>query len=355
MLKVKFLWVLVLVFAMLVAGCGEATEDVDVPDPDEDEVVDDDAVVEDEEVFIGWAVPYLDRDDSFGFYERAVRDHLDELGVNYTLDARAPDSHSDHAGQLAIIEDFIAMGVDYMVIAPTCFEGQQPAYRAVINAGIPMVIMGYLGWEEDFDVPPSDDVYFVGYSHTDAGIVNAEWVADNYPEGTKIAVVHGTPGYVTDARTQVDLHIENGMEIVTEQNADYDRATAYRVTEDILAAFPPGEVDLLMPANSAMAVGVAEALADSGRDDVEALGCGGTVEELVDVARGRMVASWVRSHFDEGIAAAEIIYAYVQGRQDELPQINEVEIYMVESLEEIKNVHDERYHEYIIPHIEDIW
>jgi len=300
----------------------------------------------DEKIVIGWTVPYLDKDDSFGFYLRAVTEHLDSLDVNYDLIARAPDSHSDHAGQLAIVEDMIVMGVDIMVIAPTCFEGQQPAYRKVVNAGIPLIIMGYLGWGEGFDVP-TGEVYFVGYSHVDAGITNANWMKDNFDEGTKVVIIHGTPGYVTDSRTQVDLLKEFGFDILSEQNCDYDRAKAYTATEDALVAHP--DVEVFVPANSTMANGVAEAVADSGRDDVVVMGCGGTIEELLNVATGKMIASWVRSHFDEGITAAEIIYAYVEGRQDQLEEINAVSIYMVESLEDIKIKHDARYHVYLEP------
>lgn len=299
-------------------------------------------------VLIGWTVPYLDRDDSFGFYERAVREHLDSLGVDYEMITRAPDSHADHAGQLAIVEDMIARGVDIMVIAPSGFEAQQPAYRRVINAGIPLIVMGYLGWEDDFDVPDGD-VYFVGYSHTDAGIVNAEWMAENYPRGTNLAIIHGTPGFVTRERSQVPLQRANGFNIVTEQHADYDRAKAYTAAEDVLVAHP--NVQVFLATNSTMANGVAEAVADSGRTDVDVMGCGGTIEELVNVAAGRMRASWVRSHFDEGVAAAEIIHAYVQGRQNELEEVHTVPIYMVETLEDIKTRHDSRYHEYLIPHI----
>ena len=67
-----------------------------------------------------------------------------------------------------------------------------------------------------------------------------------------------------------------------------------------------------------------------------------------------MRARWVRSHFDEGVAAAEIIYAYVQGRAAELESVHTVPIYMVETIDDVRTRHDERYHVYLRPHIPEL-
>lgn len=294
-------------------------------------------------ITIGGVPFYLDRYDSFMLYLREAERRLEELGVNYELIASAPAGGAkDHVGQLAIIENMVTKEVDYLAVLPTSIEMQIPAFRHVIEAGIPLIITDYLDFIEGTEVPETDEVYFIAYSHRDMGRAVADYVKENYPKGVKMAIIHGIPGFITDQRASEDLHIANGVDIVYRHWADFDRAKAYQGTLDTLAAYP--EVEIILGMNSTMAMGVVAAVEAMGRlDDVDVFGYGGIIEELNSVALGKMKATVARSHFATGKTIADIIYLHGQGFKSVLRRSIRTPVLVLDSAETIRDQWDHRY------------
>ncbi|MBE0478196.1 sugar ABC transporter substrate-binding protein [Candidatus Aerophobetes bacterium] len=289
------------------------------------------------------AVPfYLDRYDSFMLYLRETERRLKELGVDYRLITRAPAGGAkDHIGQLAIIEDMVAMGVDYLAMLPTSIEMQIPAFGHVIEAGIPLIITDYLDYIEGSDVPETDQEYFIAYSHSDMGKAVADYVKENYRKGVKMAIIHGIPGHITNERAAEHLHIANGVNIIYRHWADFDRAKAYAATLDVLVAHP--DVEIILGMNSTMAIGVVAAVEAMGRlDDIDVIGYGGIIEELNNVALGRMITV-ARSHFHTGKAMADIIYLHSQGFKDVLRRSIRTPCLVLDSAQAIRDKWDHRY------------
>jgi ABC-type sugar transport system substrate-binding protein len=80
-----------------------------------------------------WRIAYLSPSfDTSDAWERnywAIQGRLDELGIDYEMQALAVASHVDHAGQLAQVESVLARGVDYVVLGPTEYEAAIPSLR----------------------------------------------------------------------------------------------------------------------------------------------------------------------------------------------------------------------------------
>ena len=213
-----------------------------------------------QQVRIGYAPSVWDPSDFHGMMGSGIERGLDAAGLDYQFLIRAPSNHVAHEEQLAIVEDLIAEGVDYIIINPTDPQVQRVAYERVLAAGIPLIVGNYsVPFPDDWGFQP---MMFSGYSHKDAGITLAHYLAEKYGPGTTIAVIHGAPGHITYDRAPKELYHELGMQVVYEDHADYDRLKAYDTMERILVAYP--EVDVIVACSSAMAVGAVEATIANG-------------------------------------------------------------------------------------------
>lgn len=285
---------------------------------------------------IGYTPPTLDKADFMGQFEQGLIKGLDEwtesAGLEYELFSRSPADHAAHQQQLQIVEDFLNLNVDYIVMVPSHYEGQLGAYRQINDAGVPLVIGNYS------DPFPSEwgveALRFTGYSHADAGVAMAEYVADKYPRGTSMAIIFGVAGKVSEERGAKELHERNGFNVVYEDFADWDRVKAYDATERLLTAYP--DVEVIIACSSAMAVGAVQAVDAAGlTGQVDVYGAGATIEELDLIVDGRLEAAWFRDPIQIGEAAAEAIKLHYEGREGEITKAWNVPIGIIDSYEAI--------------------
>ncbi|MBE0478270.1 sugar ABC transporter substrate-binding protein [Candidatus Aerophobetes bacterium] len=285
---------------------------------------------------IGYTPPTLDKADFMGQFEEGMIGRLDEwskeTGNEYTLYSRSPADHAAHHVQLQIVEDFLTIGVDYIVVIPTGYEIQRGAYRAINEEGVPLIIGNYSDpFPKEWGVHA---IKFVGYSHADGGQAVVDYIAGRYPPGTKMAIIYGEAGKVSRERGAKEQHLANGFNVIYEDYADWDRVKAYDATERLLTAYP--DVKVIIACSSAMAIGAIEAVEAAGLTGrIHIYGAGATIEELDAILRGRMIAAWFRDPIAIGRAAAEGIIKHYEGRQDEISYSWNVPIIMVDSYESI--------------------
>lgn len=281
---------------------------------------------------IGYAPSVWDPSDFHGMMGSGIERGLDEAGVDYEFFIRAPSNHVAHQEQLGIIEDMIADGMDYIIINPTDPEVQRVAYERVLDSGIPLIVGNYsVPFPDDWGFQP---MMFSGYSHSDAGVTLANYLAEVHGEGTTIAIIHGAPGHITFERAPKELYAELGMEVVYEDFADYDRLQAYDAMERILVAYP--DVDVIVAASSAMAVGAVEATVANGAQGEYAIyGAGGTFEELRYIEQGLLTAAWIRDPVAMGEAVGQAIADHSRGEADKVPPIFNSPIHIIDSVEAI--------------------
>lgn len=338
--------VFALVLGLGLVGCGP--EEVE-PDPEEPE---EEAVSEEpgDMLRIGYAPATYDPADYMGQFGAGLYETLAEWGeegVDYEVITRSPGDHSAHAEQAAIVDDLIALDMDYILIHPSDYEGQQGTYERVMDAGIKLMLTAYSDpFPEEWGI--DQGWAFFGFSHEDGGTVITDWIIDTFPEGAKIGVVHGSPGYVTEVRTQTDKLEEAGMDIVIEEYGEYARGPSADIAERMLTAHP--DLDILLTASSAIAMGVIEAV-ESMRDlglydgDVAITGAGGTIEELDAICEGKMAAVWARCPIQIGMAAANNIIADWEGRDADVLFTFNAENVVLTSCEEISEwAHEVTYH-----------
>ena len=106
---------------------------------------------------IAYLSPSFDVSDAWERVYWAIQARLEEVGVDYEIQALAVASHVDHAGQLAQVESVIAKGADYVFLGPTEYEAAIPALRKLKQAEIPTVVFNFLEPHED-EAGACDDV-----------------------------------------------------------------------------------------------------------------------------------------------------------------------------------------------------
>ena len=96
-------------------------------------------------------------------------------------------SGTDDEGEIAAIESMITQGVDAIAITPTSPNVADELQKAV-DAGIPVVLI-------DNDIPDWDGkTAVVATDNYAGGQLAGTWLAENLPEGAKLAVLQGVLG-----------------------------------------------------------------------------------------------------------------------------------------------------------------
>ena len=109
-----------------------------------------------------------------------------------------------------------------------------------------------------------------------------------------VAIIEGISGHETADQRRlgflegIDGH--PGIRVVASQTANWERALAYNVAENLLQAHP--DLDAVFAANDEMALGALEAIAAAGRlDEVSVIGFDAIPDALENIRSGRMMGS----------------------------------------------------------------
>lgn len=291
------------------------------------------------EIVIGWTPP-----DITGVFRTAT--HYFEVGafdavlngITVSIIYRAPASHIAFGDQVAIIEDFITMGVDVIAISPIEVEVIIPAIRKANEAGIPVIIVNLLEPIAGVEV-----VSYIGFDNFECAEVSAYTVLDYFGgpgvlgTGREVAV---EPGEYLDLKWWRDLYatvtpeekaaikaagaiIEGvaggffstarvngfhsvideypGIKIVGTLPADWNREKGIKAAEDFLTANPKGMLDFIWAASNEMGMGAMLAAEAAGRqDEVKIFTNDVTPESVMLIAEGRMVAETTHGFADWG-------------------------------------------------------
>ena len=203
----------------------------------------------------------------------------------------AADRETDVERQYQIIENLIQQQVDAILLSPSGSKELVPAIRKANDAGIPVLL---LDTRIDPDAAESVGARFLTYIGSDnfeGGAVAGRYLADKLFGRGNIAIIEGIAGHET--ADQRRLGFLQGIEafpdiaVVASQTANWERARAYTVAENLLQAQP--ELDAIFAANDEMALGAMEAVAAAGRlEDISIVGFDAIPDALANIRSGRL-------------------------------------------------------------------
>lgn len=194
-------------------------------------------------------------------------------------------SGTDDEGVIAAIQSLVAQGVDAIAITPTSPNVAAELQKAV-DAGIPVVLI-------DNDIPDWDGkTAVVATDNYAGGQLAGEWLAENLPEGAKIAVMQGVLGNPSlDARVDGMLDtLGDAAEVVATVATDCDQTKGLNAGQDILTANP--ELDAIYAACGPPLIGALEAITAAGRDgQLITVGFDASPDEVAAIVAGTQTAS----------------------------------------------------------------
>jgi ribose transport system substrate-binding protein len=200
------------------------------------------------------------------------------------------DGRGSATTQTSQIDDFIARGIDVLIISPFDAKSLAPAVQRAEKAGIKVIAS-----DRAVDAPVTT---YIGAENEETGANAGKYVVELTKGKGKVIELQGSLGAApTIARHkgfEDAIAGSSGVKVIASQTANYDRAQGLKVTEDLLQRYGSGEVDVVFAHNDEMAIGAIQAIREAGREDeIKVVGIDGQESALRRVKAGRYAGTVV--------------------------------------------------------------
>ncbi len=170
------------------------------------------------------------------------------------------DAQNQSAKQASDVENFIAQGVDAILISPMTTDSLVPAIEDAVKAGIPVATV-------DRKANTDKVLVHVGADNVQGGRAAAQFIIDKLGNKGTVIELEGTPGSsaAIDRKSGFDeVMNKSNVKILVSQNAEFDRAKGQNVMESLIQKYP--KFDAVFGANDEMIIGAIEAMSGAGID-----------------------------------------------------------------------------------------
>ena len=230
---------------------------------------------------IGVSIPAADHGWTAGvvYHAQRVADQLMEQYPDLNVIVK---TSPDPASQANAVQDLQVQGIDALVILPTDPDPLVNAIKEAKGQGTFVAIVDRAPSVNDSTVR---DLYVAG-NNSALGRVAGEYIKENTPDA-KVVVIRGLPIPIDQERQDgFDKGIEgSNVEILDRQFGNWNRDDAFKVMQDYLTKYP--EIDVVWCQDDDMAVGVLQAIEQSGRTDIQyVIGGAGSKEMIKKVMDG---------------------------------------------------------------------
>jgi ribose transport system substrate-binding protein len=202
-----------------------------------------------------------------------------------------PDSIPE---QMSQIEDVIVKRPDAIVFTPVDYKALVPGVEKINAANIPVVNITDRSSGGKF-------VAFVGADDYSTALETARYLLKAMNGKGNFIILEGVKGALTNTdrvRGFNDALKENpAAKLLASQPGNYQRLQALQVMENLLQSYP--QIDGVLAANDAMAMGAIEALEGANRT-AKVIGFNGTKEAVDAIKAGKLLASGDYNGFLQG-------------------------------------------------------
>lgn len=238
----------------------------------------------------------------------AIRNKANELNIKLI----ELDSQGKAENQISQIENFIARGVDVIILNPFDKEGSAPAVDIAVREHIPIVVLN--ATVSNLEKANA----YVGSEDVEAGVIAAQYIMKLLNGKGNIAIIHGPNGHSaevqrTEGIKQV-LQTYPNSEVVVEQSANWDRSQALNLMENWLAS--GRTIDAVIAQNDEMALGAYKAIEAAGKQGkILVIGIDAIQDALRAVKEGKLVATVFQDARGQGSLAVELAYKIALGQK----------------------------------------
>jgi ribose transport system substrate-binding protein len=283
-----------------------------------------------EAVKIGYVINTLNNP-FFVSVKDAAEAEAKKLGVELSV----VNANNDLATQLSGVEDLIQQGINVLILDPVDSAGAIPAIQAANDAGVKVITTGRA-------VEGADVVTHLGYNEVKHGMEAGTFLAEALGGKGKVIELQGVMGTSTAQERsqgfQQAMANYPDIEILSSQSANFDRAEALTVMENLLQAH--AEIDGVYASNDEMALGALQAIEAANRTNIIIVGNDGTLDALQAIEQGKMKGTMAIYPNQYGEKAIQIAVKVAKGESVEpmieLPSIFVSQENVAEALAEVQ-------------------
>ena len=207
------------------------------------------------QIVIGMSVPGL----QFPFFV-TMKNEAEQAAAKLGAKIIFADAQNSSSKQASDVENFIAQGVQAILISPMTTDSLVPAIEDAVKAGIPVATV-------DRKANTDKVLVHVGADNVQGGRAAAQFIIDKLGNKGTVIELEGTPGAsaAIDRKSGFDEVInKSNVKILVSQNAEFDRAKGQNVMESLMQKYP--KFDAVFGANDEMIIGAIEAMSGAGID-----------------------------------------------------------------------------------------
>lgn len=237
----------------------------------------------------------------------AVRAEAKKQNVNLI----ESDGQGNADDQISQVQNFIARGVDAVILNPYDKEGSAHAVDLAIQAHKPIVVVNAI-----VSNLQKANAY-VGSEDAEAGRIEAQRIMDILHGKGNVVIIHGPNGHSAEVQRSEGikevLAKYPDVKVVAEQSANWDRAQALNLMENWLASGQ--KIDAVLAQNDEMALGALKAVQAAGKqNDIAVIGIDAIPDALKAVQDGKMVGTVFQDAKGQGTMAVDMAVQLAQGK-----------------------------------------
>jgi inositol transport system substrate-binding protein len=220
------------------------------------------------------------------------------------------DSKEDVATQLAQVENFVTQKVDAIVVIPANTDAADPMTKAAQDAGIPLVYVNRL----PSNLP--EGVSYVGSDSIQAGIMQAEWLAEKLGGKGNVVIMNGNLAQEaaqkrTEGEKQVFAKFPD-IKVIKEDTGNWSRDQGLALMENWLAS--GDQIDAVASNNDEMAIGAIQAIDAAGKlGEILVGGVDASPDALQEMDKGRLNVTVFQNAKGQGEGGIKVAIALARG------------------------------------------
>ena len=249
-----------------------------------------------------------------------VRDAMTRWGKAHPdVELTIVDANNDTAKQTGQVENFLAQGMDAIVVLPVDTAATGPITKSVTKAGKPLVYVNRLPG----NLPQS--VVYCGSNSIEAGIMNMEELGKCMGGKGNLAILVGELSNEaaikrTEGIKKVCKEKYPNIKIVREQTGNWKREQGKTLMENWLASGQ--EIDGVASDNDEMALGALQAIKAAGKlGKICVGGTDGSHDALVSMEKGELNNTVFQDPVGQGEKAVNA--AYLLAKKESNPDVTD--------------------------------
>lgn len=259
-------------------------------------------------IVIGFAVSSFE-DKWLAYLREGAESKARELGVELIM----VDGRDDSAFQLSQVENFVAQGIDAVVVVAVNTNATEAMTKACFDAGIPLIAVN-----RPFN--NADDMSaLVMSNNVEAGTLQMQYMGSKLNGEGNIVILKGSEGHeAAQLRTEGNLKVIKeeypDIKVLEINSANWDRAQGKELAEACIQRYGQ-ELDAFICNNDEMAIGAITAIENAGlTSKILTAGVDGTPDALVELKKGTLSFTVFQDPAGQGAGGVQAAYDIVSGK-----------------------------------------